>query len=362
MAAVNFEQIFDLAVQKKASDIHMSSNRPIFFRIYGTMYQNKEVQTPHDQLSLWVQQNTAPEQKEQLDRRKYTDFSYVNPQGIRFRVNAYQTRRGLAVAMRLVPDHIPKFETLGLPEIIRKKVLSVKQGLILIVGPTGHGKSTSLASLMTERAENKSEHFITLEDPIEFILDHENNTDCLIHQREKGQDFIEFSEGIRAGLREDPDVMLVGEMRDLETISTAITAAETGHVVFSTLHTNSAPETISRIIDAFPGEKQQQIRTQLASSISMIVSQRLIPAAEGGRVPCYEIMTGSYAIKNHIRQNSIFQIHNSMQTDDSGEMVIFDHTLAELYLNGKITGEVAEENAMQPENFVHILENLQRHR
>lgn len=362
MSAINFEQIFSLAREKHASDIHISSNRPVFLRIHGKMFQDKANQVPHDQLALWIQKNMAPEQHTQLQERKYADFSYVSQDNIRFRVNVYKTRRGLAIAMRLVPHQIPRFEKLGLPEIIKQKVLSIKQGLILIVGPTGHGKSTTLASLMSERSEQQSEHFITLEDPIEFVLDADNHTNCLIHQREKGQDFIEFSEGIRAGLREDPDVLLVGEMRDLETISAAITAAETGHVVFSTLHTNSAPETISRIIDAFPGEKQQQIRTQLATSISMIVSQRLIPAANGGRIPCYEIMTGTYAIKNHIRQNSIFQIHNSMQTDDSGEMIIFDHTLAELYLNGKITQEVAEENAMQRDNFYNILENLQRHR
>ena len=340
---MDFEKVLNYAVENNISDIHISPNLPIFFRLYGELEFVGSKIAPND-IQLISQQILSLDQQEQLLVKKSVDFAHTSKAKHRFRGNFYRTRKGLTLALRLIPDVIPEFETLGLPLSVLKDIMGLQNGLVLIVGATGHGKSTTLASVIKHRATKKAEHIITLEDPIEFLIDSDQS---VIHQRALGDDIISFGHGLESALREDPDVLLVGEMRDLDTITAALAAAETGHIVFSTLHTNNAPETINRIIDAFPVDKQSQIRTQLATTLRMVVSQKLLPQANGkGRVLAYELMKVNYAIKNHIRRNSVHQINNAIQITDDAGMVLFDHSLAELLISGKITEKVAFNNAV----------------
>ncbi len=348
----NFDQILDYAIEKGASDIHLSPNKPAYLRISGKILTVGEIIQAVD-IQNFCAEMLATQQNAKLEEFRDIDFVYTTIRKNRFRGNAYHTRDGLAMAFRQIPEKIPDFAFTGLPRFVLQYMMSLNKGLVLVVGPTGHGKSTTLASMIKHRADNANEHFVLMEDPIEFLIDSDRS---IVHQRSLGRDVQGFERGLKAALREDPDVMMVGEMRDLETISAALTAAETGHVVFSTLHTNSAAETIHRIIDAFPAEKQGQIRSQLAATLAMVVSQRLIPAREGGRALAYEILTSNYAIANHIRQNSIFQIPNAMQTDGTGRMVLFDQSLAELVINDRVDYKVAAQNANSVEQLDYILE------
>jgi twitching motility protein PilT len=309
--------------------------------------------TPKDIQALLVSILT-PAHKEELQKRRQVDFMIQTKSKIRLRGNAFFQQNGIAVSFRLIPLQIRNFKALGFPEFLYDKVMKMGQGLILVVGPTGQGKSTTLASMMVERNSQRTEHVVTVEDPVEYILPSGKG---IVQQREVGHDVLNFQDGIRSALREDPDVLMVGEMRDLETISAALTMAETGHIVFSTLHTNSGPETITRIIDAFPPDQQSQIRSQLASTLSMIISQRLVVTADGkDRTLAYEVLTSNYAVQNYIRQNKIFQIPNVLQTDSSGMMVQFEQSLAGLVLANKISRETAFENAHDPEQLEAILD------
>jgi len=350
---INLDQILNYAVTKGASDTHISPGRPAYFRISGKIFAVGD-KIPKTDIETLIGQILNGKQKAKFEELRDVDFVYNTAEKHRFRCNAYHTRDGISLAFRLIPQTIPEFDSTGLPMFIKEHAQHLKKGIILVTGATGHGKSTSLASLIKNRADHHAEHFILLEDPIEFIIDSDKS---IIHQRNLERDVYSFERGLKAALREDPDVLMVGEMRDLETISSALTAAETGHVVFSTLHTNGAAETIHRIIDVFPAERQVQIRSQLASTLSMVVCQRLVEAVDGGRVLAYEVLVSNYAVSNHIRQNTVFQIPNAMQTDDSGHMVLFDQSLAHLAITGKITYETAKINSTSEDQLNYILES-----
>ncbi|ADQ14874.1 type IV pilus twitching motility protein PilT [Halanaerobium hydrogeniformans] len=274
------------------------------------------------------------------------DFSYSVPGYCRYRVNAYKQRGSVSLALRIIPQEIPTIDELGLPQIL-KKLSMQRKGLILCTGPTGSGKSTTLASMLNVINQNKPSHIITLEDPIEYLHSHNKS---IIHQREVGFDTTSFANGLRAALRQDPDVILVGEMRDLETISIALEASETGHLVLATLHTNDAPSTVERIIDVFPAHQQQQVRIQLASSISGIISQQLLPSADNkSRVAALEILIATSAVRNIIREGKTHQLVSAMQTGGKYGMIMMNNYLVDLYKQGKIAYEEAVRRSDDPE-------------
>ncbi|MFE8703440.1 type IV pilus twitching motility protein PilT [Cytobacillus sp. FJAT-54145] len=323
----------------KASDIHLTVGVPPVLRINGTLKKyGKEILKPDD--TEGMAKAIIPDQMwDQFKEKGELDFSY-GIQGVsRFRVNAYFQRSCVAMAIRIVPTKIPTIEELELPHILRK-IAEKPQGLVLVTGPTGSGKSTTLASMIQYMNQTMRKHIITLEDPIEYLHKHGNS---IIDQREVGFDTNNFANGLRAALRQDPDVILVGEMRDLETIQTAITAAETGHLVFGTLHTSSAPATINRIIDVFPPSQQPQVRIQLASVLVSIISQRLFPSVDQkSRKAATEVLINNSAVANLIRNEKIHQIVSIMQTSRSYGMHTLETSIKELVQSGQITKEVAE--------------------
>ncbi len=352
---MDFEKIVAYAFQNNASDIHLSPGQPVFFRIYGELkplgnpLQVKEIQ---DLAAKFL----SPEQLKELQTNRQVDFLAHTKTGERLRANAFYERNGLSISFRLILKKIPEFSFTGLPQFVLDDLLALKQGLVLVVGPTGQGKSTTLASLLQTRLQQKSDHLITTEDPVEYIFAPGKG---IVQQRQVGRDVTSFKEGISGALREDPDILMVGEMRDYETISAALTMAETGHLVFGTLHTNDATQTISRIIDVFPASEQEQIQVQLASTLNMIVSQRLVLNAQGnGRALAAEVLTMNYAIQNFIRQNKVFQIPNAMQTDSSGKIVVFEQSLARLIQEGKITKEMAFDYAHDPNYLENVIDML----
>jgi len=279
------------------------------------------------------------------------DFSYAFKDNIRFRVNVYRQKGVLGIAMRVVPNHIKTIEELGLPPMLRK-FIERKQGLVLVVGPTGHGKSTALAAMINEINQTRSEHILTIEDPIEFVFSPNRS---VISQRELLIDTPDFAGALKAALREDINVVLVGEMRDWESISAALTIAETGHLVFGTLHTNDAGQSIDRIVDVFPSSQQPQIRSQLASVLVGVVSLRLLPKIGGGRIPAYEIMIANHAVRNVIRDNKIYEIPNIIHTNLEEGMVPLDKTLALLVKQGQVEFEVAQNFVLDQEYFLSLV-------
>jgi twitching motility protein PilT len=326
------------AYELKASDIHLTVGAPPVFRLHGDLKRyGKEILKPEDTegmaksiipQDLW---NVFLEQGE-------LDFSYGIPGISRFRINAYQQRSCTSLAVRIVPTSIPTIDDLGLPPVL-KKITDKPQGLVLVTGPTGSGKSTTLASMIDHINRTMRKHVITLEDPIEYLHKHGG---CIIDQREVGFDTKNFSRGLRSALRQDPDIILVGEMRDLETIHTAITAAETGHLVFATLHTSSAAATIERIVDVFPPEQQAQIRIQLASVLVAILSQRLFPTVDKkGRKAATELLVNNPAIANLIRSEKVHQIDNILQTSKGMGMHLMSSSIKNLYESGVISRESA---------------------
>lgn len=330
------EDILELAHEKNASDIHLTAGKPVVFRIDGELVEipgPKLMPKDVEEFALPLFQNN-PRLAEEFERDGEIDFSFSLIGKSRFRVNVFHQRGSIAVAMRLLPFRIPAPEELGLPESV-KELCHLKRGLVLVTGATGSGKSTTLASLINLINQNYKKHIITLEDPIEYLHRHEQS---VVNQRELGSDTVSYANALRAALRQDPDVVLVGEMRDLETISTAITAAETGHLVFSTLHTNSAPATIDRIVDVFPPYQQQQIRVQLANVLEGVISQQLIHKdGEAGRVAAFEVMIANPAIRNLIRENKAYQLTSQIQVGKRQGMQTMDDSLFELHLAGKIS-------------------------
>ena len=342
------EEILTVAKELKASDVHIAVGIPPKVRVHGElMNMNCPMLTKDDSDSI-IKSVMNTRQMEILEEKGEVDFSLSIPKVGRFRVNVFRQRGALSAALRLVNTIIPRPEDLGVPPSV-VNLFKKKRGLVLVTGPTGSGKSTTLASIINVINENLPAHVITLEDPIEYLHSHKMAT---VNQREIGMDSLSYKNALRAALREDPDVVLVGEMRDLETISIAITAAETGHLVFSTLHTIGAAATIDRIIDVFPPHQQQQIRIQLAMVLEAVVSQQLIATADGkSRVAAFEVLHSTPAIKNLIRENKTFQIASTMQTNKKMGMQTMDDALFYLYAQGIISRDNALNYAQDPQSL-----------
>lgn len=346
---LNIDKILDEARVLGCSDVHFTTKISPIVRLHGTLRKLSSYPEMTDgAIMKLVEQMTGGRNIENIKNRIDTDFSYVTKRGYRHRVNVYHQRGDTAIAIRLLRNDIPTLEDLDMPPILGDFAMRPR-GLILVTGPTGSGKSTTLAGMIDYVNCNRSAHVITVEDPIEYIHEHKR---CMINQREVGDDVESFALSLRAALREDPDVILVGEMRDYETITAAVTAAETGHLVMSTLHTTSASDTINRIIDAFPAHQQNQIRTQLATVLVGIIAQTLIPKADGtGRVAALEILNATDSIKAMIRDNKVHLIQTAIQTGKKDGMVCLDQELARMVKEGTITEMHAREKSLDINEF-----------
>ncbi len=348
--------ILDLLVQlveHGASDLHLTAGVPPTLRVHGKLVRLTEYKplSPDDVRELAFSM-IREDQRKKFELERELDFGYAQKGIGRFRCNLGFQRGSVYCTMRAIPEKIPTMEELLIPPIM-KEVIMLPRGLVLVTGPTGSGKTTSLAAMINVINETKDLHIVTLEDPIEYVHQHKR---CNVNQREIGRDTLSFSGALKRVLRQDPDVILVGEMRDLETIATAITAAETGHLVFATLHTNNAPLTIDRIIDVFPADQQDQIRAQLANSLQCIMSQQLLPLADGGgRVAAFEVMLNIPAIRNLIRERKEFQIHSVMMTHSKMGMMTMDQCLRDRYLDKLITLEVALAHAGNVGNLQRLI-------
>src|SRR6056297_1313834 len=333
---MEMKELFTNVVDRDGvSDLHLTVKSKPIIRYNGNLqiYQDYPRVLEVEDLEEITRKMLSDDLYDQFQEKGEVDFSYSVPGVSRFRVNIYRQRGSIGVAMRVIPQEIPTVDELGYPNTLKKLAL-MRMGLVLCTGPTGSGKSTTLAAMINEINEKKAKHVLTLEDPIEYLHSHRN---CIVHQREVGVDTKTFANGLRSALREDPDVILVGEMRDLETISIALEAAETGHLVLATLHTNDAPKTIDRIIDVFPGEHQEQVRVQLASTLKGVISQQLLPRAdEEGRVAALEVLIGTPAVKNIVRDGKSHQLRSVMQTGAKYGMMVMDNYLIDLYKNGLI--------------------------
>jgi twitching motility protein PilT len=342
------------AVEAHASDLHLVPGAPPAIRVHGEVaHLDGEERLKPDATRSLLYRILSTEQQKRLEVDRQLDFSYGVPGLARFRVNVHFQRGSLAAAFRHVPEELRTLEELGLPESLRDLAMRPR-GLVLVTGPTGSGKSTTLAAMVDEVNRAKPHHILTVEDPIEFVHRHKT---CVVTQREIGPDAPSFAAALRAGLRQDPDVILLGEMRDLETIATALTAAETGHLVLATLHTQSAPSTIDRVIDVFPPAQQEQVRMQLANTLQGIVTQTLLPTADqAGRVACLEILLPDDAVRNLIRQGKVEQIYSVMQTSTGRGMQTMEHGLAELIRKHLVTVESALTVSSRKEQLVGMLE------
>jgi twitching motility protein PilT len=332
--------------KRLASDVHITVGVPPIFRINGELVKYGEAALTQMDTEVFVRQVMTDEQFDKLVSRGDIDFSYAIPGYSRFRVNAYKQRGSFGMALRIIPYGIPTMESLGLPPIIGE-LTKLPRGLILVTGPTGAGKSTTLATMIDKINRERACHIVTLEDPIEYL--HKHNK-AMVNQREIGTDSQDFLTGLRSTLRQDPDVILVGEMRDLDTISIAVTAAETGHLVLSTLHTIGAAETIDRIIDVFPPYQQRQIRVQLASVLQAVITQQLLPRIDRkGRVPALEVMIATPAIRNMIREEKVHQIQTAIKTGSKYQMQTMDDSLLSLYNKGLISKDKLVSQAVNVE-------------
>lgn len=330
-------ELLDLALANKASDIHLVHGVPPKIRIDGDLTTAPNWLAVDDKLTDEMILSLLNEkQKKFVEENKELDFSF-DAIDARFRANVYQQKDTLACALRILASEIPAFDELNLPQTLRN-FLSYKQGFVLITGPTGHGKSTTVASMLNEINKERNAHIVTIEDPIEYVLKPQKS---IISQRELGGDTNDFRMALRSCLRQDPNVVFIGEMRDLESIQSALTIAETGHLVFSVLHTNSAAQTIDRIIDVFPEESKEQVKIQLASVLTGVVSQRLLPAVSGGRIPAHEILLANSAVRNIIREGKTFMLDNVIQTNANVGMVSIDASLAALVKKGLVREDVA---------------------
>jgi twitching motility protein PilT len=341
----HIDDLLRLVVEKGGSDLHISVGVPPIIRVDGALLPtNYEKVTPQESQRI-IYDILTDDQIQRFETALELDFSYQLHKVSRFRVNVYRDRANVATAFRVIPSRIPTLKELSLPPVL-EELTRLPRGLILVTGPTGSGKSTSLAAMINQINNERSVHILTIEDPIEYLHTHRFS---IINQREVGQDTKQFANALRAALREDPDVILVGEMRDLETMQMAVSAAETGHLVFATLHTNSAATSVERIVDSFPPGQQEQVRLQLSNNLQAILCQQLLPRAnQPGRVCAMEIMTASPAIRNLIRENKAHQITSMIQTSANLGMQTMDQSLRDLYLRGFITFELAMERAMNP--------------
>jgi twitching motility protein PilT len=349
---MEIKQLLQTVVDAKASDLHLIAGSPAMLRVDGKLLpvSTLGILTP-DTISEILKQVLTSEQIERLTVNKELDFSLAFSDKGRFRVNAYTQKNSLAAAFRLIPLTIPAIEALGLPPILHS-FTNLRQGLVLVTGPTGHGKSTTLASMIEEINQTRDTHIVTIEDPVEFMF---KPAKSIISQREMRSDTHSWEIALRSALREDPDVVFIGEMRDYETIAAALTVAETGHLVFATLHTNSAAQSIDRIVDVFPEEQQQQIRLQLSNVVEAVFSQRLIPGVSKGRVVAYEVMLGTTAIKTSIREGKTHQIESILETSQEAGMSTLEKSLATLVRNGEITLETAQSWSLRPEELTRLV-------
>ena len=344
---MDITELLTFSVQQKASDLHISAGMPPMIRVDGDMRRIKMPSLDHKQVHSLVYDILNDKQRKDFEEFLETDFSFEVPGLARFRVNAFNQNRGAGAVFRTIPTDILSMETLGMGKVF-KDLSERPRGLVLVTGPTGSGKSTTLAAMVDYVNDTRSDHILTIEDPIEFV--HQSKK-CLVNQREVHRDTLGFSEALRSALREDPDIILVGEMRDLETIRLALTAAETGHLVFGTLHTTSAAKTIDRIIDVFPAQEKSMVRSMLSESLEGIISQTLLKKPKGGRVAAHEIMVGTPAIRNLVREDKVAQMYSAIQTGAAFGMQTMDQCLANMVQKGLISREAAREKAKMPQNF-----------
>jgi twitching motility protein PilT len=349
----DFADILTRMAEERASDVHLTPGYPPAIRVRGKIVGLDE----YGPLSAQQTRDTVysllnDDQRKRFESRKQLDLAYAVPGVARFRVNCFFQRGAISAAFRRIPHEIPKLDELGLPRIL-EELTRKPRGLVLVTGPTGSGKSTSLAAMLDIINSERDEHILTIEDPIEFLHNHKS---CIVNQREIGADAEDFAVALKAALREDPDVILVGEMRDLETMSTALTAAETGHLVFATLHTQSTSQTVDRIIDIFPAEQQAQVRMQLSIGLQGIVTQQLLPTVDGaGRVVACEVLIPTPAVRNLIREGKTHQIYSAIQTSGAIGMQTMDAHLAQLVRMGRVSRQLAEQRAAVPEELKRLL-------
>src|ERR671917_624303 len=347
--SLDFADLLLEVIERNASDLHLTAGAHPTVRVRGHLQplEDYPVMTTEHTREI-VYSILTNEQRQRLETEWQLDFAYAIPGRARFRVNAYYQRAAIGAAFRLIPFSIKTVDQLGLPPVMHELACKPR-GFVLVTGPTGSGKSTSLAAVIDEINETRAEHIMTVEDPIEFLHGHKK---CIVNQREIGADAQSFGAGLKAALRQDPDVILVGEMRDLETIQTALTAAETGHLVFATLHTQDAPQSVDRVIDVFPPHQQQQIRVQLAGTLAGVVSQQLLPTADKkGRAVAAEVLVATPAVRNLVREGKTPQIYTSMQAGGKFGMQVMDQHLAELVKKGAVAYEAALERAHHIEEF-----------
>lgn len=344
---MDITELLAFSVKQGASDLHLSAGLPPMIRVDGDVRRINLPSMEHKEVHALVYDIMNDKQRRDYEELLETDFSFEIPGLARFRVNAFNQNRGCGAVFRTIPSKVLTMEDLGMGNVF-KEIAMQPNGLCLVTGPTGSGKSTTLAAMIDFINENRYEHILTIEDPIEFV--HQSKR-CLMNQREVHRDTHGFEPALRSALREDPDIILVGELRDLETIRLALTAAETGHLVFGTLHTNSASKTIDRVIDVFPAAEKDMVRTMLSESLKAVVSQTLLKKASGGRVAAHEIMIGTSAIRNLIREGKVAQMYSAIQTGQKIGMQTLDQCLTDLVNRKVITREIARERAKIPDNF-----------
>jgi len=344
---MDITELLAFSAKQGASDLHLSAGLPPMIRIDGDIRRVNLPAMEHKQVHGLIYEIMNDKQRKDFEEYLETDFSFEVPGVARFRVNAFNHNRGAGAVFRTIPSKVLTMEELGMGQVFRDMV-SVPRGLVLVTGPTGSGKSTTLAAMVDYLNDNKYEHILTIEDPIEFV--HESKK-CLVNQREVHRDTHGFSEALRSALREDPDIILVGEMRDLETIRLALTAAETGHLVFGTLHTTSAAKTIDRVVDVFPANEKAMVRSMLSESLEAVISQTLLKKNGGGRVAAHEIMRRTPAIRNLIREDKVAQMYSAIQTGGSLGMQTMDQCLGDMVERRIINRDVAREKAKMKDNF-----------
>ena len=344
---MDITELLAFSAKQGASDLHLSAGLPPMIRVDGDVRRINLPPLEHTEVHSLIYEIMNDKQRKDFEEFLETDFSFEVPGVARFRVNAFNQNRGAGAVFRTIPSKVLTMEDLEMGEVF-KDIAMVPRGLVLVTGPTGSGKSTTLAAMVDFINDKRYDHILTIEDPIEFV--HESKK-CLVNQREVHRDTHGFNEALRSALREDPDIILVGELRDLETIRLALTAAETGHLVLGTLHTTSAAKTIDRVIDVFPAEEKSMVRSQLSESLQAVISQTLLKRANGGRVAAHEIMIGTPAIRNLIREDKVAQMYSAIQTSAGVGMITLDQCLQDMVDKRLVTREVAREKAKIPENF-----------
>ena len=353
---IHVEELLQATIDEGASDLHIRAYMPPKLRVHGELLPIMDESLSEDDTYNLVREMATDEQMEEVEKEGGADFALAHPDGTRFRVSIFKERKRYGAVLRQIPSKLLTMEQLGLPPVTRE-LLFKPRGLILVTGPTGSGKSTTLASMLDVINQERNVHIITIEDPIEYY--HESQQ-SIVTQREVGHDVPSFAEAIRRALRQDPDVILVGEMRDLETMQAAITAAETGHLVFATLHTTGAAATVDRIVDAFPMDQQEQVRTQLSVGLQAVISQLLLKRVDTtGRVAAFEIMVSTPSVRSHIRDNKTFQINSDIQTGSKFGMVSLDNCLMQLYLEGKISWDDLVTKSQDPDTLVQKVREMQ---